>query len=192
MQEHCRAKYSVQAEEVMQRRDVLIYALHNEEQVMRRDTHRLWRWRIGYSLGARAVAKAEKAPGGRSPVTPEVLQALPWQTVMDLDVLFKRLYENVAEPMPDFWRVLCLKMLPMVQNAQELQKFRGISLIGAVAKFYTFALTRLLRSDLAAVAPAEFHRPLIFGFEMGAAAEQIGVGLSALFQRSCDWQIGDV
>lgn len=105
--------------------------------------------------------------------------------MMDLNALFRRPYENVAEPMPDMWKVLRLTTLPKAPNAQVLNKFRGISLIDAMAKLYTSALTRLLRSELVACAPAEFHRPLVFGYEAGAAAN--GMGLCALFQKSFEW-----
>lgn len=53
---------------------------------------------------------------------------LAWQTMMDLGALFRRLYEDPEAPMPDPWRVLRLTMLPKVRQAQELKRFRGISL----------------------------------------------------------------
>lgn len=184
----CLDKYSFDAEHVLRRREVIMKVLENEQQVMRRDNHKIWRWRIAYTIEARAAVKQGKSPGGRSPLTPEVLQALSWQVLMELDGLFRSLYEDPSKSVPDVWRMLRLTMLPKVSRASELCKFRGISLIDAMAKSYIAALTRLLRCELQACAPSDYKRPLVFGYEEGAAAKQIGVGLSALFQKSSEWQ----
>lgn len=97
--------------------------------------------------------------------------------------MFRAVCEGATSTVPDGWRVLRLAMLPKVARAHELRHFRGIS--------YTATLTRLLRCELRAVAPHDYWTPLVFGYEEGAAAEQIGVGLMALFQRSVEWQHGE-
>lgn len=154
--QHCLDKYSTGAEEVLQRREIVMRVLDNEEQVMRRDNHKVWRWRTSYTVESRAAIKQGKSPGGRSPLTPEILLTLPWQVIMELDCLFRDLYENPSASMPDVWRVLRLTMLPKVWRASELRKCRGISLIDAMAKLYTASLTRLLRCELQACAPADY------------------------------------
>lgn len=141
---------------------------------MKRDNHKIWRWRNAYTLEARAAVKQGKSPGGRSPLTPEVLQALPRQVLMEFDCHSRVLYEDPSTSMSDVWRVLRLTMLPKVSKASELRKFRGISLIDAMAKLHTASLTRLLRCELQACAPSDYKEPLVFGYEEGAAAEQIG------------------
>lgn len=143
-----------------------------------------------YTVEARAAAKQGKSPGGRSPLTSEVLHALPWQAVLELDGLFRDLYQDPSASMPDMWRVLRLTMLPKFARTSEHRNFRGISLIDAMAKLYTASLTRLLRCELQACAPSDYWHPLVFGYEEGAAAAQMGVGLSALIQISCEWQHG--
>lgn len=90
--------------------------------------------------------------------------------------------------MPDVWRVLRLTKLPKVSRASELRQFRGIRRIDSMAKLYTASLTRFLRCELLACAPSDYRRPMVFGYEEGAAAEHIGVGLLALFHTSSEWQ----
>lgn len=67
------------------RREITMQVLATEEQVMKRDNHKIWRWRTTYTLEARAAVKQGKSTGGRSPLTPEVLLALLWQVIMELD-----------------------------------------------------------------------------------------------------------
>lgn len=47
----------------MQRREVLVQALINEEQVMRRENHRMWKWRTSYTIEARAQSSRGKRWG---------------------------------------------------------------------------------------------------------------------------------
>lgn len=142
-------------------------------------------------LAGKGCLKAGKAAGGRSPLTVAVLLSLSCQAVMDLDVELRMPYDSKDMSLPDSCMVLRIPVLPTAVGMASLNEFRGISLIRAMAKFYTAAMTRLLQSKLGSCALEEYHRPSLFVYGARAAAEQLGVGLGVLFDISCEWQIGE-
>lgn len=62
LHQHCLEKYTAGAEDVLRRREVVMRVLDTEEQVMRHDNHKVWRWRTSYTLESRAAIKQGKSP----------------------------------------------------------------------------------------------------------------------------------
>lgn len=107
---------------------------------MKRDNHKVWRWQAGDTLDAWVASKAGKALGGQSPLIADVLRFLPWQALMGLDAEFRELYEDPSLCLRESCRALRMTMLPKMPNAQTLRKYRSISAIDAMAKFYMAVL----------------------------------------------------
>ena len=115
---------------------------------------------VNHVLEARARIRGNKSAGGGELVVPDILRALPIMVVFMVATLLARRYkaqrENIAT-----WAQIIMSFIPKEATTVSMKKYRGISLLACMRKWYLGVLMQLVG---ASPMPVLWRHVLCLGF----------------------------